>query len=66
MMVHHSVNRGVEGGPGFDQDRNNYFMTKLMLAMYTMTICSLKSYVFKKFLSIFSFLSGCIYLWLQI
>ena len=41
-MVHHRVNRGVEGGPGFDQDRNNYFMTKLMLTMYTMTICSLK------------------------
>ena len=41
-MVHHRVNRGVEGGPGFDQDRNNYFMTKFMLTMYTMTICSLK------------------------
>ena len=41
-MVHHRVNRGVEWGPGFDQDRNNYFMTKLMLTMYTMTICSLK------------------------
>ena len=27
-------------GPGFYQDRTNCFMTKLMLTMYTMTICS--------------------------
>ena len=39
-MVHHRVNRGVEGGPGFYQDRTNCFMTKLMLTMYTITICS--------------------------
>ena len=39
-MVHHRVNRGVEGGPDFYQDRTNCFMTKLMLTTYTMTICS--------------------------
>ena len=39
-MAHHRVNRGVEGGPGFYQDRTNCFMTKLMLTMYTITICS--------------------------
>ena len=27
-------------GPGFYQDRTNCFMTKLMLTMYTITICS--------------------------
>ena len=39
-MAHHRVNRGVEGGPGFYQDRTNCFMIKLMLTMYTITICS--------------------------
>ena len=33
-MVHHRVNRGVEGGPDFYQDRTNCFMTKLDHADY--------------------------------
>ena len=32
-MLHHRVNTHVERGPGFDQDRTNCLMNKLMLTM---------------------------------
>ena len=39
-MVHHRVNRGVEGVQVLTKIFNHCFMTKLILNMYTMTICS--------------------------